>query len=131
MVYMIVGLAGVMGALLRYGVGLLFAAWWQTPPSLATLAINLSGCALLGWFWRLMERHPRMHPWWKAGFGTGFVGSYTTFSTFSYETFTLLHDGSYGSAFLYCMASLWGGLFMAWIGYRIAPHRTEKQVSGG
>lgn len=131
MIYLIVGLAGVLGALLRYGVGLGFAACWQTPPFLATLAINLTGCAILGWFNGFLEGRPRLHPWWKAGFGTGFVGSYTTFSTFSYEMFTLLRSGAYGNACLYGMGSLCGGLLMAWVGYRSAARRSSKQVNSG
>lgn len=128
MIYVIVGLAGVLGALLRYGVGLGFAACWQAPSFWATLSINLTGCLLLGWFNSYMERHPQLHPWWRAGFGTGFIGAYTTFSTFSNEMFMMLRSGEVVMALVYSMSSLWGGLAMAWLGYRIVSWLPQRKV---
>lgn len=135
MVYLIIGLAGVCGALLRYMAGLLvthagLASVW------ATLPVNLSGCFLLGAFNCYGETvRPELHPWIKAAIGTGFLGAYTTFSTFSLESMNLLRSGQYMPASLYFLASLWGGLAAAWVGWSIVtrmrrnrPVREAKQT---
>lgn len=117
MVYWIVGAAGVCGALLRYGIGI--AVVQDGGSSIwATLPINLSGSLVLAGFLCYAEAAgERLHPWIKAGIGTGFLGAFTTFSTLSMELVRLLDAGRIYAAGLYGMGSLWGGLAAAWLGW--------------
>lgn len=132
MIYIIVGAAGILGALLRYGIGLLVVqagldtVW-------GTLPINWAGSFILAGFLCYAETSRRgVHPWVKAGFGTGFLGAFTTFSTFSMETVRMLQDGAYGGAVLYITASLVGGLAFAWLGWTISKRFIlGRQTEGG
>lgn len=130
MVYLIIGLAGVCGALLRYAAGLLvlhagLASVW------ATLPVNLTGCFLLGAFTSYQENmHPSLHLWIKAGIGTGFLGAFTTFSTFSLESVNLLINGMVLPAALYVLASLTGGLAAAWLGWSFVVHWDRRGRRG-
>lgn len=108
-----VGLAGAFGAVARYRIGLAVGA--RTFPW-ATLGINLAGCLLLG----IVLAGPAAERWpasLTAAVAVGFLGAFTTFSTFGYETFTLLRTGRAGTAALYVLASVVGGVLAAGAGY--------------
>ena len=110
-----VAIAGAAGAVTRYGVGRAFAVrdfpW-------ATLVINLSGSFLLG---LLLGTAVTRH--WQelttVALGTGFLGAYTTFSTFSTETYTLARTDRLGMAALYVAVSIAGGVAAAALGWTI------------
>lgn len=76
-----------------------------------TLAVNLTGSALLGWL-IVTDHAPRQRLLW----GVGFLGSFTTFSAFAVEATSL----SLMSGLLYLSASVAGGLLSAWVGMRAA-----------
>jgi fluoride exporter len=120
MIYFIVGFAGILGALFRYDLGLYIHSWWSKSFPLETLIINYLGCFILGWFTPWAKSRKNIPSWIRVGFGTGFIGSFTTFSTFSVETMELLQKGLWGTAILYVLLSLWGGLLMAWCGYSLS-----------
>jgi CrcB protein len=106
MIYMAIGLLGALGALLRYYLGLLFAAFsfpW------GTLLANYLGCFALGWLSRTKV------PKWV---GTGLIGSFTTFSTFSVETVMFFKQRQFFHAFLYILVSFAGGWLFAQAGRR-------------
>lgn len=125
-----VGLAGSLGAVLRYEAGLWAHHWWQSAFPLGTLLINLSGCLVLGWFTVRVLAWPVLPEWLRLGFGTGLIGAYTTFSTFSVETLTLLREGRPGTAALYVALSLVGGLAFAWLGFRLGAMRPNEPEQG-
>ena len=111
-----VGLAGAGGAVTRYAIGLAIGAerfpW-------ATLLINITGSFALAFVLTFaIER--RLSPELTTAVSVGFLGAYTTFSTFSWETFTLAHTGRTATAILYIGASLVGGIGTAWGGYELA-----------
>lgn len=118
MVYLFVGAAGFLGAALRYGIGV-FLFHEGTVFPYATLTVNLLGSFLLAWLTTglLMRFSWPAHV--KTAIGTGFVGSFTTFSTLSVETVNLLLQGRIGLAFLYIAASIFGGLWMSRLGFHI------------
>jgi CrcB protein len=108
-----VGVAGAAGALTRYGVGL--AVGVRSFPW-STLGINLSGSYVLGLLLTLaIGRH------WPddvtVPLAVGFLGAYTTFSTFSVETYTLLRTDRAAVALVYVAASVVGGVAAAGVGY--------------
>lgn len=125
-----VGLAGSLGAVLRYEAGLWTHSWWHSAFPLGTLLINLTGSLILGWFTAWAIRRPALPEWLRLGFGTGLIGAYTTFSTFSVEMLTLLQDGRAGYAAIYLAASLIGGLLLAWAGFMLGERRSAIGAQG-
>ena len=124
MVYMAVGLAGVVGALLRYYIGLAVQAGWDVPFPLGTLVVNGIGCFAVGWMTTApyARRIPEMV---RQSIGTGLIGSFTTFSAFSVETVELVQAQRWGAAIGYMLDSLWGGLLLAWIGMRVGSFKVR------
>ena len=107
-------LGGAAGALTRYGMGLWITALnarfaWAAFP-LATLIINVSGSLLLGALLTLVGRG-LWPPELRLALGVGFLGAYTTFSTFSVDLDSLLLRGEWGRALLYLLGNV--GLGMA------------------
>lgn len=90
-------LGGGLGALVRYHVEGAVAPWQRSPFPLSTLLVNVSGSALLGAVIAAVGRG-----WLDSSVGTwagtGFVGGYTTFSTFTYETVRLIEDRAWNYA---------------------------------
>lgn len=126
MIYLIVGAAGICGAILRYAIGL-WVVHAGLHPIWATLPINLAGSLILGAFTAYgTVRNPGLHPWVKAGFGTGFIGAFTTFSTFSVELMRLLQNGRLLDAALYLLVSLTGGFLFVWVGWTLLDNSSRK-----
>lgn len=110
----LVAIAGGLGALSRYAVGGLFGV---TGFPWATLTVNLAGSLLLG---VLLTASPdRMSADVRVALAVGFIGAFTTFSTFSYETMALVRSGRVPMALAYVTASLLLGLAGAVTGYRL------------
>lgn len=127
MVYFVVGISGVIGALLRYSLGLSINGWWHYSFPFATFVANMLGCFILGYITTYVSRINILHPHLISGIGTGLVGSFTTFSTFSVETVKLIVASQWGIAILYVLISLWGGLFASWLGFRLGNNFFEKR----
>ena len=108
---LLVGVLGAAGCLARYGLGT--AAGSPTFPW-PTLAINVAGCLALGVV--LAVGPARWSPELTAGIGTGFLGGFTTFSTFGVETQTLLRDDRLAAAATYVLLSVLLGLAAAYAG---------------
>lgn len=88
-----VGLGGFLGANARYLLGGWIAARYGTLFPLGTFVINVTGSFILGFFLTLAQERVLIHPNVRLLFAVGFVGAYTTFSTFEYESMRLLQDG--------------------------------------
>jgi len=116
--YLLVGIAGIIGASLRYLMGLPFSDTLLHGFPLATFLTNMIGSFILGWFTTFLPKLKFLHPHVTTALGTGLVGSYTTFSTFSVETVQLITASKWGIALIYVLFSLWGGLLFSWLGYR-------------
>ena len=85
-----------------------------------TLAVNVSGSLLLGVLIRYALATPTVSVEMRALLTTGFCGGYTTFSTYSYETATLLEDGQYGRAGAYALGSVVVALGATFAGFMLA-----------
>src|SRR5262249_46206275 len=111
---------GAVGTLARYGLQGLIQKRAGSEFPYGTLAVNLSGCLLLGLIGQYALRRLTIPPDWRVGITIGFFGAFTTFSTFGWETVRLLEDGEWRSALLYATASLIGGILAVKAGMHIA-----------
>src|SRR5699024_12191567 len=116
------GIGGMIGALLRYGLGLILFLHGAGIP-LDTLAANWTGCLLLGW----LNAHLPASVLLRSGIGTGMIGSFTTFSTFSVETLTLTQKGDVVMAVIYLLLSFWGGILLVHTGSRLGTKRRNNR----
>jgi len=115
-----VALGGALGALGRYGVSNLMHALWPMRFPIATLGVNVLGSLVIGIVYVLIAERGLLHPDWRSVAMVGFLGAFTTFSTFSLETVTLLEHGYVGHALGYVAASLLLCLGGAWTGIVLA-----------
>ena len=106
-------LGGALGTLARYGVGRWAAShWWGREFFfLGTLFVNVSGSFALGVAAVILldARLPPHYQNWFLLVGTGFCGGFTTFSTFQWETYQLVRDGSWWLALAYVFGSVLAG----------------------
>lgn len=114
--YVLLIFFGILGALARYSIELTLPT---TSFPLATLFINLLGCFLLAFVVRFLIWLPRLSSKMVTAIGTGFVGSFTTFSTFALES-SILSRTHFLIAAGYMIASLIGGLLACVLGYRLS-----------
>ena len=127
--YAWVSFGSILGGLARYFVGLLL----DTGPGFpwATLFINATGSLIIGFYATLTGPDGRMlaRPEHRQFVMTGFCGGYTTFSTFSLETFRLLHGGMKYIALAYVAASLICWLVSVWLGHMMASRYNRLKRS--
>lgn len=117
--YFAVGSAGFVGAITRVAVVTLFGRLNIRFP-LGTLFINVSGSLFLGWFLTFItDRYP-VSDATRLAIGAGFVGAYTTFSTFMVESSKLAEDGAELEAIMNILLSLLLGLLAVRLGILIA-----------
>jgi len=111
---------GALGTLARYGLqGFVQYRSGAAFPT-GTLAVNLLGCFLLGGVAQYALQRLSIPPEWRIGLTIGFMGAFTTFSTFGYETVKMLEDGEWTKAALYILASVVGGIVAVAAGIRLA-----------
>ena len=116
----LIGLAGFVGTLGRYGLaGVVTKRYGETLP-LGTLAVNLIGCFLVGLLFHLMQERFLVNQNLRTIILVGLLGGFTTFSAFGLQTFTLLQDGKFGFAALNLGVSNLLGLLLVWAGYTLA-----------
>lgn len=108
--YLYIAVGGALGAMARYWVGEVMAGRFGTRFPYGTFVINLSACVLLGLSLEVLTRHLAVNPAWIYLIPTGFIGAYSTFSTFEWETFVHLQAGQIALAGAYVGLSIVLGL---------------------
>jgi fluoride exporter len=114
--YGAVTLGGIVGALLRYGQGALFAAVLPGAFPWGTFSINIAGSVALCAFLAALAETAGAHPLWRPFFAVGFCGAYTTFSSFENESLALVTKGHADVAIAYVVASVLVGLVTGFLG---------------
>jgi CrcB protein len=105
--FLLVGVGGALGSMARYGFGLLAGKAWPTAFPIGTLLINIIGSLVMGLFIGFMARTlPSWQPEGRLFVAVGILGGFTTFSSFSLDTITLIERGDIGPAMLYVLLSV-------------------------
>lgn len=118
--FLIVGAFGALGAMTRYGVGLLMIRWFGEAFPWGTFCVNIAGCFALGMIkenWLPLEE---MHSSLRLGLSVGLLGALTTFSTFSYETVALFESNRALAAGANVAANLIVGILAVGLGIAVA-----------
>lgn len=118
--YFFIALGGALGSIARFWVGTLVTNRMGTRFPFGTLLINVSACLIIGLSLEILSRHANLSPSWRFLVPIGFVGAYSTFSTFEWETFSSLTQGAFWVAILYVASSLVLGLIAIALGVTLA-----------
>ncbi|HEX6312676.1 MAG TPA: fluoride efflux transporter CrcB [Acidimicrobiia bacterium] len=111
-----IAVAGAAGAVSRYQIEGAVSRFTRDAFPWGTLVVNLSGCFVLGLVFSLLTERFLPHPDLRVAVTIGFLGAYTTFSTFAFESLRLGQDGATGLATMNVVLSVGGGIVAAWLG---------------
>ena len=114
--YVMVGIGGCLGSILRFWLGSYIGGKLGTRFPYGTLVINVSGSFLLGIVFALLTARASWSPNWRYLLLIGFIGGYTTFSSFEFETLRMIQDGQTGLGLLYVATSVAIGFVAVWGG---------------
>lgn len=121
--FLVVFLGGGLGSLARFLVGTWVFTRWGGRFPFATFLINITGSFLIGVLMTLFTMRVELHPLWRLGLVVGFLGGYTTFSSFEWETYTAAKEGAFGLGLLYVLSSVVAGYAAVWLGAAIMTRR--------
>jgi len=114
--FLLISVGAVLGANTRYWLGTWAAQKWGAAFPFGTLLINITGSFLLGLFMALATERFLIDPRWRLLVAVGFFGAYTTFSTFTYESFNLIFKGQWLPGLVNLLGSSLLGLAAAGLG---------------
>jgi fluoride exporter len=118
--YFFIALGGALGSLTRFWVGSAVAGRMGTRFPYGTFIINITACVIIGFSIVFLEEHTGWNPAWRYLIPVGFVGAYSTFSTFEWEAFASMRSGDFAIASLYVVTSIVLGLAGVWCGVALA-----------
>jgi fluoride exporter len=114
--YLFIAIGGALGSMARYWVGSSVAGRMGIRFPYGTLIVNISACIIIGFSMTYLGRRAEFSPAWRFLIPVGFIGAYSTFSTYEWETLSTMRSGAFGIAALYAMGSLVLGLAAVWGG---------------
>lgn len=120
MTWLAIAVGGALGALSRYWVYNAFLKLASDRFPYATFSVNVAGSFLIGLAFVLITEQVRFGPEWRGFVTVGFLGAFTTFSTFSLDALGLLQRGDLAIAALYVVGSVVVCLAAAWLGLTLA-----------
>lgn len=117
MEYIAIGVGGALGAIMRFFVGTHLTKLLGAGFPFGTLAVNVLGSFLMGIFAVIIIEQLKMPGYWRELLIIGFLGAFTTFSTFSLDGLNLLHNGQISTAIVYFLVSVIGSLLACFAGW--------------
>ena len=120
MKYLLIVLGGGAGSLARYLTGTAVAATWGVRFPWGTLAVNVVGCFLIGLIMTLLTERLTVSPNWRFALVVGFLGGYTTFSSFEWETYATVSAGGFWLGAMNVVGSVALGYGAVWVGSVLA-----------
>lgn len=114
--YLWVGLGGFAGSIARYALGVWVYDRMGPRFPYGTFAINISGCFLIGAIMTVLDARLGLSPAWRLAIPIGFIGAYTTFSTFEFETYRYAQAGQASIGILNIVLSVVVGYLAVWLG---------------
>lgn len=115
-----IGTGGFFGAICRYFVASQISYWLGASFPIGTLTVNAIGSFLLGFLTRFFLEHLLMAEIIRIGLLVGFLGAFTTFSTFSYESVMLLQEGDFTKAAINILSNSFICIFLCLTGLQLA-----------
>lgn len=120
--YLFIAIGGALGSVARFWVGTTVAGRMGTRFPFGTLLVNITACLIIGFSLELLNRHANLNPSWRFFVPIGFIGAYSTFSTFEWEIYSNLTQGAFWIAILYVTVSLVAGLIAVALGVSTARY---------
>lgn len=117
--YLMVALGGAVGACSRYAVYNLAAITGFTS-QLATFVVNVLGAMAIGVLFVVITERGALQPYGQQLLSVGFLGAFTTYSSYSLDALRMLERGEAGIALLYLVGTMLGCLVAAWMGLSLA-----------
>jgi CrcB protein len=114
--YLMVAIGGALGSVLRFWAGTYISNRIATRFLAGTFIINMTACFLIGFVITVLTEKSSWSPNWRYLIPIGFIGGYSTFSTFEYETFRVLQEGEFLIAGLNVVLSVVVGFVSVWVG---------------
>ena len=114
--YLMVAIGGALGSILRFWVGTYISNRIATRFLAGTFVVNMTACFLIGFVITVLAEKSSWNPNWRYLIPIGFIGGYSTFSTFEYETFRVFQEGDFLIAGLNVILSVVVGFVSVWVG---------------
>ncbi|HEV3334023.1 MAG TPA: fluoride efflux transporter CrcB [Bryobacteraceae bacterium] len=114
--FLLVLFGGGVGSLVRYVAGLAIMTRFGSRFPLGTMVINITGSFLIGLLMTLLTERFQPHPNWRLMLVVGFLGGYTTFSSFEWETYSAIREGGFWIGLANVLGSVLFGYAAVWLG---------------
>lgn len=118
--YMFIAVGGALGSIARYWVASTIGGRLGTRFPYGTLVVNITACFAIGFALAFLSRRIEVSSAWRFLIPVGFIGAYSTFSTYEWETLSSMRSGAIALATIYAVGSLLLGLAAVWCGALIA-----------
>jgi len=118
--YLLIAAGGALGSIARYWVGSSIAGRMGIKFPYGTLIVNITACVIIGFTMTFLGKRAELSPAWRFLIPVGFIGAYSTFSTYEWETLSSLRAGAFVIAALYAVGSFVLGLAAVWCGTLLA-----------
>jgi CrcB protein len=114
--YLWIAAGGALGSIARFWIGSAVGGRMGVKFPYGTMIVNISACVIIGFTVTYLGRRAELNPAWRYLILIGFIGAYSTFSTYEWETLSTVRSGAFFLAALYALGSLILGLAAVWVG---------------
>ena len=118
--YLLIAAGGALGSIARFWVGSTISGRIGARFPYGTFVINITACIVIGFTLTYLGKRADLNPAWRYLIPVGFIGAYSTFSTYEWETLSTLRSGAFAMGALYALGSLILGLASVWAGAALA-----------